>query len=41
MLSKHADVYVKQERRKEREEDRSDRPDHFGDVGSSRRDAFQ
>jgi len=41
MLADHADAYVKQEMRAEQREGRTDRPDNFGDVGASRRDAFQ
>jgi len=39
LLSKHADAYQKQEARNKQREGR-DRPDHFGDVSASRRDAF-
>jgi len=38
MLADHADAYVKQEMR---ESQQRDRPDNFGDVSSSRQDAFQ
>jgi hypothetical protein len=40
LLADHADAYVKQEMRTDSAET-ADRPDHFGDVGASRRDAFQ
>jgi len=40
LLADHADAYVEQEMRKDSAET-ADRPDHFGDVGASRRDAFQ
>jgi hypothetical protein len=38
MLADHAEAYVKQEMRNDRQHDR---PENFGDVGASRRDAFQ
>jgi len=38
MLADHAEAYVKQEMR---EGNQRDRPDNFGDVSSSRQDAFQ
>ena len=38
MLADHADAYTKQEMR---ENNQRDRPDHFGSVAASRRDAFQ
>jgi hypothetical protein len=38
-LAAHAEQYLKQEQRKRREQ--QDRPDHFGDVDASRRNAFQ
>jgi hypothetical protein len=38
MLADHADAYVKQEMR---ENTQRDRPDNFGSVAESRRDAFQ
>ena len=37
-LAARAEQYLKQERRRHQQ---SDRPDNFGDVGASRRDAFQ
>jgi hypothetical protein len=38
MLSEHADAYQQQEARNNNQ---SDRPDHFGQTSKSRRDAFQ
>ena len=38
MLADHAEAYTKQEMR---ETDQRDRPDNFGSVAASRRDAFQ
>jgi hypothetical protein len=40
MLAEHADAYQKQEARKNQQAS-AERPDNFGDVGASRRDAFQ
>lgn len=40
LLADHADAYVKQEMRTDSSQT-ADRPDNFGDVGASRRDAFQ
>jgi hypothetical protein len=37
-LADHADAYVQQEMRTEQQQDR---PDNFGNVSDSRRDAFQ
>jgi len=38
-LAEHTEQYIEQESRKQRK--RPDRPDNFGDVDQSRRDAFQ
>jgi hypothetical protein len=42
-LAHQAEAYQRQERRKAHDTpaDAGDRPDHFGDVGESRRSAFQ
>jgi len=39
MLADHADAYTKQEMRQNNGQ--HDRPDNFGSVSASRRDAFQ
>jgi hypothetical protein len=43
LLADHADAYVKQEQRRQQQTNREThgRPDNFGDVDASRRDAFQ
>jgi hypothetical protein len=38
-LAEHAEQYIRQRSREQARQ--HDRPDHFGDVAESRRDAFQ
>ena len=42
-LASQAEAYIKQEQRRQQQaqQDTQGRPEHFGDVSSSRQDAFQ
>lgn len=41
LLADRAETYIKQQQRTDAKTETRDRPDNFGDVGASRRRAFQ
>jgi hypothetical protein len=41
LLADRAETYIKQQQRNDTDPETRDRPDNFGDVGASRRRAFQ